>query len=124
MALGTQIRDLVDALGELLAQHLRLARMELAEDARYVGVRVALMAAFAALVLFGYGFLCIALALALGRVMRAEIAFLLVGALNLLMGGLGLAGVQRQLARRAVMNASLEELESSSAVLAHVERPS
>ena len=80
------------------------------------------MAAFAALVLVGYAFACLALALALGRVMLAEVAFLLVGVLNLAMGGAGLAMVQRQLARHKVMSASLVELESSSAVLPQADR--
>lgn len=117
MALGTQVRELVDAFSELVAQHVRLARMELAQDARFLGVRVGLIAAFAPLILVGYAFLCIALALTLRRVMVDELAFLLVGVLNLLIGGVGIAVVGRQLSERQVMSATIVELESSSAMV-------
>ena len=89
MALANQLRELVDAFSELVAQHLRLARMELAADARFVGLRVGVIAALAPLILVGYGFLCVALALTLRRVMAADLAFLIVGVLNLLIGGVG-----------------------------------
>ena len=117
MALGTQLRELVDAFSELLAQHLRLARMELAEDARFVGVRVGLIAALAPLILVGYGFLCVALALALRRVMAADLAFLLVGLLNLVIGGVGIAVVGKQLGERKVMQATVAELDSSTSLI-------
>ena len=122
MALGTQVRELVDAFSELVAQHVRLARMELAQDARFVGLRVGLIAALAPLILVGYGFLCVALALALRHLMADELAFLLVGVLNLLIGGVGIAVVARQLSERKVMHSTLVELESSSAIVMHPEQ--
>lgn len=122
MALGTQLHELVDAFSELVAQHVRLARMELAQDARFVGVRVGLIAALAPLILVGYGFLCLALALALRRVMADDLAFLLVGVLNLLIGGVGIAVVGRQLSERKVMNATIVELGSSAAMVRPRER--
>jgi uncharacterized membrane protein YqjE len=117
MALGTQLRELVDAFSELVAQHVRLARMELTQDARFVGLRVGIIAAFAPLILVGYGFLCIALALALRRWMDADLAFLVVGVLNLAIGGGVIAVVARQLGSRKVLDATLTELHSSSAML-------
>jgi hypothetical protein len=117
MALGTQLRELVDAFSELVAQHLRLARMELAEDARFVGLRVGAIAALAPLILVGYGFLCVALALALRRVMAADLAFLLVGLLNLVIGGVGIAVVGKQLGERKVMQATVAELDSSTSLI-------
>jgi uncharacterized membrane protein YqjE len=117
MALGTQLRELVDAFSELVAQHVRLARMELTQDARFVGVRVGLIAAFAPLILVGYGFLCVALALALRRWMEADLAFLIVGVLNLAIGGGVIAVVARQLGSRKVLDATLRELDHSTALL-------
>jgi len=117
MALGNQLRELIDAFSELVAQHLRLARMELAEDARFVGIRVGLIAALAPLVLVGYGFLCVALALNLRRVMAADLAFLLVGVMNLLIGGIGIAVVGKQLGARKVMGATMNELHTSTALV-------
>jgi len=121
MALGTQLRDVVDGFSELVAQHLRLARVELADDAKYVGVRVGIIAALAPLILVGYGFLCVALALTLRRVMAADLAFLLVGLVNLIGGAIGVVLAARQLGSRRVMHESLSELEASSSLLRRAE---
>ena len=53
----------------------------------------------------------------LRRWMADDLAFLLVGVLNLLIGGIGIAVVGRQLSERKVMNATMVELESSTAVV-------
>ncbi len=117
MALGLQLRELVEAFSDLVAQHVRLARAELANDARFVGIRVGIIAALAPLFLVGWGFLCVALALLLHRSLAADVSFLLVGVLNLVLGGVGIALAGRQLASRRVLDATLSELESSSALL-------
>jgi uncharacterized membrane protein YqjE len=117
MALGTQLRDVVDGFSELTAQHIRLARVELAEDARFVGVRIGVIAALAPLILVGYGFLCVALAYALQRVMSPDLSFLIVGLINLIGGGAGITIAARQLGRKKVMNETLMELETSSAIV-------
>lgn len=117
MALGTQLRELVDAFSELVAQHVRLARLELTQDARFIGVRVGIIAALAPLIFVGWGFLCVALALLLRRVMPVDLAFLIVGIFNLLLGGVGIALVGKQLSGRKVLDASLSELESTTALV-------
>lgn len=117
MALGTQLRDVVDGFSELTAQHIRLARLELAEDARFVGVRVGVIAALAPLILVGYGFLCVALALVLRRVMPADLAFLLVGLVNLIGGVAGIAVAAKQLNAKKVMHETLTELEETSSIV-------
>jgi uncharacterized membrane protein YqjE len=117
MALSTQILELVDAFSELVAQHVRLAKMELAEDARFVGARVGLIAAFVPLILVGYGFLCVGLSLALARLMPMELSFVLVGVLNLAIGGVGIAVAGKQLSQRKVLDATTVELESTRTVV-------
>ena len=111
------LRELVDAFSDLVAQHVRLARMEVKQDARFVGVRIGVIAAFAPLILVGYSFLCIALALGMRRWMGEELAFVLVGVLNLVIAGVGIAIAGRQLAKHKVMNATLLEFQSSSALV-------
>lgn len=117
MALGTQLRDVVDGFSELTAQHIRLARLELAQDARFIGVRVGVIAALAPLILVGYGFLCVALALVLRRVMPADLAFLLVGLVNLIGGVAGIAVAAKQLNAKKVMHETLTELEETSSIV-------
>jgi len=117
MALGAQLRELVDAFSDLVAQHVRLARLELAQDARFIGVRVGVIALLAPLFLVGWGFLCVALALAIHRTLSADVAFLIVGLLNLVLGGVGIGFAAKSLSTHKVMDASLSELESSTAII-------
>lgn len=117
MALGNEVRDLVDALSELVTQHLRLAQLELKQDARFVGVRVGVIAIFAPLIVVGYGCLCIALALALRPFMGELLAFVVVGVLNLLIAGIGIAVAGRQLSNHKMMNATQLELQTSTAMV-------
>lgn len=117
MALGAQLRELVDAFSDLVAQHVRLARLELAQDARFIGVRVGVIALLAPLFLVGWGFLCVALALAIHRSLSADLSFLIVGLLNLVLGGVGIGLAAKSLSTHKVMDASLSELESSTAII-------
>ena len=117
MSVVAQLKELLDSLSRLVAQHFRLARLELKEDARYIGVRVALIAALAPLILVGYGFLCMALALTLQRIWPPDLAFLAVGLFNLVLGGAGIAGVARQLRGHRVLDATVSELEASTGLV-------
>lgn len=117
MALGAQLGEVVDAFSELVAQHVRLAKLELAADARFVGVRVGLLAALAPLLLVGWGFLCVALALLLGRWMAPELGFVIVGVLNLAVAGGGMALIGRQLGAHKPMTGTAAELDNSKALL-------
>ncbi len=117
MALGTHLSELVESLGELVASHIALARLEFKADARFYGIRLGVMAALSPLILVGYGFLCVALALTLRRYMEPEFAFLAVGLANLAVavGGIVIAG--RQLAQRVPLEGTTEELQTTSLAL-------
>lgn len=117
MVLGNEVRELVDAFSELVTQHVRLAQLELKQDARFVGLRVGVIAVFAPLILVGYCFLCIALALSLRRFVGDELAFVLVGVLNLVISAIGIAIAGRQLSNHKMMNATQLELQTSSAMV-------
>ncbi len=58
-----------------------------------------------------------ALALLLHRALAADVSFLLVGLLNLVLGGAGIAAVARQLNGKKVLDASLSELEASTGLI-------
>lgn len=117
MVLGNEVRDLVDAFSELVTQHVRLAQLELKQDARFVGMRVGVIAVFAPLILVGYCFLCIGLALALRRFVGDELAFVLVGVLNLVIAAIGIGVAGRQLSNHKMMTATQLELQTSSAMV-------
>jgi len=88
---------LVDSLGQLIAQHVALARLELSEEARSMGRALGTLALFIPLLVVGYALLCLALALALGHFLPLAWAVCAVGGANLLAGALGLLSVGRAL---------------------------
>jgi hypothetical protein len=119
MSLAAQLRELFDGVSELTAQHIQLAKLELADDARFIGIRVGVIAALAPSILVGYGFVCVAGALALSRVMATDLAFLVVGAVNLAGGITGVAIAARQLGSRKVLGTTALELETTRAMVFH-----
>ncbi|MCI0574429.1 MAG: phage holin family protein [Myxococcaceae bacterium] len=117
--ISAQMGRMVDGFSRLVTQHLTLAKLELADEARAVGREVAAIAAFVPFVLVGYALLCVCLAFALGRWLGREGGFLLVGALNLVGGGIGIWRASSRLRmRRPPLERSVEELRSSAALLA------
>jgi uncharacterized membrane protein YqjE len=89
-ALLSLVRELVDALGELVAGHLRLARAELGGDARRLARRAALVGLAGSFGLVGYGLACVAAALALAPALGAPLAFLTLGGVHLVGAAVGL----------------------------------
>ncbi len=127
MGLGTEqterglaalVGRMTDGFSRLVTQHLALARMELMDDARAVGSDVARIAAFVPFVLVGYAFLCAALSAFLARWLGWDGALAVVGAVNLVGGGLGISRAAARLKARRVMDGTTEELNRSVEVLA------
>jgi len=132
MNLGTEQTDrgisalvgkMADGFSRLVSQHLTLARMELAEDAKAMGVDVARIAVFVPFVLVGYLFVCGALAAALASWLGWAGALAVVGAVNLVGGGIGIMGAISRLKARQMMDNSSQELSKSVAVLTSASTP-
>lgn len=126
MNLGTEQTDrgiaalvgrMADNVSRLVSQHLTLARMELAEDAKAMGVDVARIAAFVPFLLVGYLFVCGALAVAVAPWVGYAGGLALVGAANLVGGGVGIFRALSRLKSRRVMDDTTQELSRSVAVL-------
>jgi hypothetical protein len=115
--LAAVVGRMADGVSRLVSQHLLLARMELAEDARVMGGNVVRIAAFVPFVLVGYLFLSAALALFLARWLGQAGAFAVVGGVNLVGGGVGIAVAASRLKSLRPMEESTEELNRSVAVL-------
>jgi len=111
------LAQLAHDLGHLVAQHVALAKLELGESAKRVGLGVGQIAACAPLVLVGYAFLNAALALALARWLPLAGAVALVGLLNVGGGVLGVVLAARGF-RRPVLDDSVHELERTAQALA------
>jgi uncharacterized membrane protein YqjE len=121
-ALLSLVRELVDALGALVAGHLRLARAELGGDARRFARRAALLGVAAAFGFVGYGLACLAAGLALAPVMGAPLAFLALGGLHVVGASIGL-GVLLARAPRRPLDESLTALDQTFHAVAAL-RPS
>ena len=114
---GELLVQLAHELGNLVSQHIALAKLELGETARRTGLGVAQIAACAPLVLVGYAFLNAALALALARWLGLPGAVALVGLLNVVGGVLGVVLATRWF-RRTGLDDSAAELERTVQALA------
>ena len=129
MNLGTEQTDrgisalvgrMADGFSRLVSQHITLARMELAEDAKAMGLDAARIAVFVPFVLVGYVFVCGALAAAIAPWLGWAGALAAVGGVNLVGGGIGIMGAISRLKSRQVMDNTSQELSKSVAVLTEV----
>ncbi|ADO71258.1 phage holin family protein [Stigmatella aurantiaca] len=126
MSLGSEQTDrgiaalvgrMADGFSRLVSQHLTLARMEMAEDAKAMGKDVARIAAFVPFVLVGYVFVCGALAAVLAQWLGLAGGLVTVGIINLIAGGIGIRRALSRLQERRVMDDSAQELSRSVAAL-------
>ena len=118
--LGAALAKLTDGFSRLVSDHLALAQAELKRDATAFGREAMKVAAFAPLLMVGYGFLCAALAAGLASVLPLWAALLAVGLLNLLAGlaGTGLA-LQKLKTRPPVLEESFAQAQRTAQSLAH-----
>lgn len=132
MGLGTEQTErgltallgrMTDGFSKLVTQHLALARLELMDDARAMGTDLARIAAFVPFVLVGYAFLCAALSAFLARWIGWDGSLAVVGALNLVVGGVGIARSAARLKSHRLMDDTTEELTRSVEVLAQAQAP-
>jgi hypothetical protein len=130
MGLGTEqttdrgiaalVGRMADGFSRLVSQHIELARAELAQDVRGMGMDVASIAVFVPFVLVGYLFVCGALAALLAQWLGWAGALGLVGGANLVGGGIGIYGAITRLRTRGVMNQTSQELNRSVEALTNL----
>ena len=119
MSTAEHLKTVIESFTALVEGHFRLFKLELAEDARVVGVQVGKIVAFVPLLLVGYALLCVALALLLQRWLPADAAFLIVGLLNVVGGALGIALAAKSLSRRPFLEGTRREVVATSAAVSH-----
>jgi hypothetical protein len=111
------VKQTADGLGQLIGDHLKLARAEMSADAREYGRRVGVLGAAAAFLFLGYALGWVAGALALARWLGAPLAFASVAGFHLLGGGIALAVVNRRASEGAPLRETRAEIERTMAVL-------
>lgn len=115
-ALLSLVKETVEDLGALVAGHVKLARAEVGRDVRAYGRRAAVTAGVVGVLIVGYVFVCVAAAVALGRVIDPPLAYLAIGGLHLIGGGVTIAVLQRRAAPKP-LDDTFAELDRTVAAL-------
>nr|UXE44260.1 hypothetical protein Hi04_10k_c1556_00016 [uncultured bacterium] len=103
---GALLRETADGLGQLVADHIKLARLELTADARSYGQGVATLVIAGVVLTLGYAFAWLAIALALARLWGAPIALASVAVLHLLAGAIAVSSAVKRMKRTRLMRES------------------
>jgi len=112
------VRETADGLGKLIADHVKLARVELVSDARFYVRDLAVMAAAGLVLLVGYVLGLLAAGMALGRAINnTPLAFAAVAALHLIAGAIGIVVAAKRAKRVRLMHDTAEEVSRSVSAL-------
>ena len=111
------LRETADGLGQLIADHIKLARLELAADVRSYGQGVAVLVVAGLVLALGYAFAWVAIGLALARVIPAPIAFGGIAALHLTAGGIAVSTAIKRMKKTRLMRESAAEASRSVSAL-------
>jgi uncharacterized membrane protein YqjE len=117
------VRETVDGIGHLVAEHVKLARLELVAEAKDGGRRLALIALIVPIVFIGYALVCIGLSLLLARWLGSSNAFFLVGGVHVVLGGVAVTMAAARLRRAQPLRETVQEVGRSVEVIATVGAP-
>jgi hypothetical protein len=111
------VRETATGFGQLVADHIRLARLEMTADAKSYVREGSLLLIGGFILAVGYGMACIAAGLALSRVIGGPMAFAGLAFLHLIIGGIALGFITRRLKGVQPMQGTKEEVSRSISVL-------
>lgn len=111
------LRETADGLGQLIADHIKLARLELAADARSYGQGVATLVVAGFVLALGYAFAWLAVGLAVARLCGAPIAFAAIAFLHLVAGGIAVSSASKKMKKTRLMRESAAEASRSVTAL-------
>src|SRR6266513_2369520 len=117
------VKETASGLGQLVADHIRLARLEMTADAKSYARDVGMMLGGGFILAVGYGLGCIAAGTALARVIGAPLAFLALALLHLAVGVIALVVIARRMKRIQLMQGTKHEVSRSVNALASTARP-
>jgi hypothetical protein len=117
------VRETADGLGELVGQHFKLARLELAADMESLGTRARELAVLAALVLVGYTLAMVGLASLIGGMSRVGWALVAVGLVHVAGGAAGLYRAVASSRGTKILDATAGEMSRSVATLGEAAAP-
>ena len=111
------VKEAASGFGQLVADHIRLARVEMTTDAKSYARGLGTLLIFAFIVAAGYGLACIAGGLALATLIGGPLAFASLALLHLVVGGIALAQVIRKMKSVQLMHETKLEVSRSVSAL-------
>jgi hypothetical protein len=111
------VKETASGFGQLVGDHIRLARLEMTADAKSYVRGAGLLLAAGFILAIGYGLACIAAGTALARLMGAPLAFVCLAVLHLAVGAVALALVMRRMKDVQLMQETKHEVSRSVSVL-------
>lgn len=111
------VRETAEGLGRLIADHIKLARVEMVADAKAYARSGGLLAVAALVLVIGYVFAWLAAGLALARVIGAPLAMLAVAAVHLVGGGVALSVALRRMKKTRVLDDTVHEATRTVATI-------
>ena len=112
------VRETASGFGQLVADHIRLARLEMTADAKTYVRDGGMLLVGGFILAVGYAMACIAGGLALSRVIGGPMAFAGLAVLHLIAGAIALGLIMRRMKRVNLMQGTKEEVSRSISVLA------
>src|SRR5581483_2951152 len=100
----TLIKETADGFGHLLADHIKLARLELVADVKSYGRQVALIALIVPFLFMGYSIVCLGLALLLEPLVGLAGGLFLVGGVHIVIGAVAITIAVTRLRRAHPMS--------------------
>jgi hypothetical protein len=113
------VRETIDGLRTLIADHIKLARIELETDLKTYARGTAVVVVAGVILAIGYVFAWIAAALALGHLWGPATAFIAVAGFHLVVGFITLLLATGRMKRTRLMHGSAVEARTSVTALAH-----
>jgi uncharacterized membrane protein len=107
------VKETASGFGQLVADHIRLARLEMTADAKSYARDIAMLAVGGFIVAVGYGLACIAAGTALAPLMGAPLAFVCLALLHLVVGAIALSVIVRRMKSLQLMNETKQEVSRS-----------
>jgi len=111
------VRETASGFGQLVADHIRLARLEMTADAKTYVRDGGMLLVGGFILAVGYAMACIAAGLALSRVIGGPMAFGGLALLHLIVGAVALGLIMRRMKGVQLMQGTKEEVSRSISAL-------
>ena len=111
------VKETASGIGQLVADHIRLTRIEMTADAKSYARDIGMLLAGGFIVAVGYGLACIAAGTALARVIGAPFAFAALALLHIVAGAIALGLIVGRMKHIHLMQGTKQEVSRSVSAL-------